>query len=117
MGARTQVRWGGVIVLALFVTSCTWQRAYLKEAVGHATQGEVAERLGPPQTTWHLTTGETLWTYQYGMSQASEWGGVTIVGPGVTFGRGSPCTEYVLLFDERQILRAWMRQECKPGSS
>lgn len=61
-------------------------------------------------------TGETLWTYQYGIPKASGWGGVTVVGPALTFGKGSPCTEYVLLFDRQQILRAWMRQDCRPDA-
>jgi hypothetical protein len=115
MTARTWVYCGGFILLALFATACgPWQRTYLKEAAGSATQAEVAERLGPPHTRWDLTTGETLWTYQYGVPKASDWGGITIVGPALTFGKGSPCTEYVLLFDRQQILRAWMRQDCQP---
>jgi hypothetical protein len=118
MRARTWVGWGGMMILTLFVTSCaTWPRLYLKEATGHATPAEVAERLGPPQTTWDLKTGATLWTYRYGVPQASDWGGITIVGPGVTFGKGSPCMEYVLRFDRQHVLQAWMRQECRADSS
>lgn len=116
MKALPWVRWGSAMLLALFLTSCTGQRTYLRGAAGHATQAEVAEHLGPPQATWHLDTGDTLWTYQYGAPRASAWGGITIVGPGLTFGKGSPCSEYVLRFDQDDILHTWRRQECKPDS-
>ncbi len=117
MSVSASVRWGGLILLTLFITACAaWQCTYLKEATGSATQAEVAERLGPPQTSWDLMTGETLWIYQYGIPKASDWGGVTIVGPALTSGKGPRCTEYVLLFDRQQILRAWMRQDCRPDA-
>jgi hypothetical protein len=114
MKPRTWPQRGSLALLVLVLSACAWQRSYLQGAVDRATQAEVAERLGPPHAAWTLTTGETLWTYQYGVPRASEWGGVTIVGPGLTFGSGSACTEYVLLFDRQQMLRAWLRQACRP---
>lgn len=52
MSVSAWVRWGGLILLTLFITACAaWQSTYLKEATGSATQAEVAERLGPPQTS------------------------------------------------------------------
>jgi hypothetical protein len=108
--------WLGSIFVALALTSCaSWQAKYLKEAANHATSEEVENHLGRPHSTWDLRTGETLWTYQSGVPSETDTGGVTIVGPGWVIGRRSDCTEYVLLFDQQKILRAWMRQPCKPN--
>ena len=106
----------GSIFVALALTSCaSWQAQYLKAAANHATLVEVENHLGQPHSTWELRTGESLWTYQSGLLSGTNTGGVTIVGPGWVVGRRSDCTEYVLLFDQQKILRAWMRQPCKPG--
>jgi hypothetical protein len=105
----------GPIIVALSLTSCTsWQAQYLKTAADHATLAEVENHLGRPHSTWELRTGEALWTYQSGLPSETSTGGVTIVGPGWMIGRRSDCTEYVLLFDQPKILRAWMRQPCTP---
>jgi hypothetical protein len=112
---RTWQIWVGLIFIVLALASCaSWQAAYLKEAANHATMGEVENHLGQPHSTWDLRTGETLWTYQSGVSPGTDSGGVTIVGPGWVIGRRSDCTAYVLLFDQQKVLRAWMRQPCKP---
>jgi hypothetical protein len=106
--------WVGLICVALALTSCaSWQARYLKEGVNQATMDEVEKHLGRSHSTWGLRTGETLWTYQSGMPSGTDTAGVTIVGPGWVIGRRSDCTEYVLLFDQQKILRAWMRQPCK----
>jgi hypothetical protein len=105
----------GSIVVAVALTSCaSWQAQYLRGAANHATVEEVENHLGQPHSTWDLRTGETLWTYQSGVPSGANTGGVTIVGPGWVVGRRSDCTEYVLLFDQQKILRAWMRQPCLP---
>jgi len=104
----------GSFFVALALTSCaSWQAQYLKAAANHATPVEVENHLGRPHSTWELRTGETLWTYQSGLSSETNTAGVTIVGPGWVIGRRSDCTEDVLLFDQQNILRAWMRQPCK----
>jgi hypothetical protein len=104
--------------VALALTSCaSWQARYLKEGVNQATMDEVEKHLGRSHSTWGLRTGETLWTYQSGVPSGTDTAGVTIVGPGWVIGRRSDCTEYVLLFDQQKILRAWMRQPCKPARS
>jgi hypothetical protein len=105
----------GPIFVALTLTSCaSWQTQYLQGAANHATVEEVENHLGRPHATWKLRTGEALWTYQSGVPSEINTGGVTIVGPGWVIGRRSDCTEYVLLFDQEKILRAWMRQPCRP---
>ena len=106
--------WAGLIVVAPVLASCaSWQAQYLKKAANQGTMEEVEDHLGRPHSTWNLRTGETLWTYQSGVPSGTDAGGVTIVGPGWVVGRRSDCTEYVLLFDQQKILRAWMRQPCK----
>jgi hypothetical protein len=80
----------------------------------NATLPEVEDHLGQPHSTWDLRTGKTLWTFQSGLPSETNTGGVTIVGPGWVVGRRLDCTEYVLLFDQQKILRAWMQQSCNP---
>jgi hypothetical protein len=112
---KAWLKWGAAAFLVMTLASCaSWQTHFLREATNHATQKEVAERLGAPQNTWPLATGETLWTYEHGFQTATESGGITIVGPDLTIGRSPSCTAYVLLFDQQQVLRAWMRQPCRP---
>jgi hypothetical protein len=104
-----------LIFAALALSSCvSWQTKYLKEAANQATMAEVEKRLGRADSTWDLQTGETLWTYQSGLPSGTDTGGITIVGPGWVIGKRSDCSEYVLLFDQQKILRAWMRQPCNP---
>lgn len=115
---RTWQTWLGLIVAALVLTSCaSWQAKYLKEAANQATIDEVEKHLGRPHSTWDLRTGESLWMYQSGAPSGTNSAGITIVGPGWVIGRRSDCTEYVLLFDQQKILRAWMRQPCTPDRS
>jgi hypothetical protein len=103
-----------LVFVVLAVTSCaSWQAKYLKEVTNQATAEDVEKHLGRPHSTWDLRTGESLWTYQAGVPSGTDGGGITIVGPGWEIGGRSDCTEYVLLFDQRKILRAWMQQPCK----
>jgi hypothetical protein len=112
---RSSRAWGGLILVALILTSCaSWQARYLKEAANQATMAEVENHLGQPHSTWELGTGETLWTYQAGVPSGTDSSGITIVGPSWVVGRRSDCTAYILLFDPQKILRTWMRQSCEP---
>jgi hypothetical protein len=90
-------RVGAVLVLATALSSCTpWRVTYLQEAVDHATQDQVAERLGPPHRVQNLNEGGTVWAYQHHDSYQ-----------GTLF-----CREYVLTFDINGVLRRWQRQNC-----
>ena len=98
---------GGVFLLVLL--SCATpphQVTYLQSAVGHATQDEVAQKLGAPAKTVALTDGGSVWTYQY-------QSGLANVGVG-----SSVCEELVLTFDQRHVLRKWLQQSCSllPGT-
>jgi hypothetical protein len=113
----TVSRWwmlGISIAMALTMAACaSWHTQYLKGAVNHATMEDVEKHLGRPHSTWELHTGESLWTYQSGVPSGTEAGGLTIVGPDWALGRRSNCSQYVLLFDQQKILRAWMQQPCQ----
>jgi hypothetical protein len=107
--------WVELFLVGLVATSCVSSQAkYLKEVRNRATTAEVEQHLGRPHSAWQLRTGETLWTYQAGMPSGMRTGGVTIVGPGWEIGRRVDCAEYVLLFDQQTILRAWRQQPCSP---
>jgi hypothetical protein len=110
-------RWmlGILMAMTLAMASCaSWHAQYLKGAVDHAMMEAVEKHLGRPHATWELYTGESLWTYQSGVSSGTDAGGLTIVGPDWVLGRRTNCSQYVLLFDQQKILRAWMQQPCQP---
>ena len=116
-GRTVSRRWvrGILMAMTLAMASCaSWQTQYLKGAVNQATMETVEKRLGRPHATWELRTGESLWTYQSGVPSGTDAGGLTIVGPDWVLGRRSTCSQYVLLFDQQRILRAWMQQPCQP---
>jgi hypothetical protein len=116
--ARPWQTYSGLICMALVLTSCvSWQAQYLKVAAHHASQVEVENHLGRPHSIWELHTGETLWTYRSGLPSGPNTSGITVVGLGWVVGRRSDCSEYVLLFDQQQILRAWLQQPCRADRS
>jgi hypothetical protein len=105
--------WIGLMLVALALSSCaSWQAKYLKAAANHATMADVENHLGRPHATWDLQTAETLWTYQSGVSSGTAPDGITVVGPGWVIGRRVDCTQYILLFDQQKVLRAWMQRPC-----
>ncbi|HSF31961.1 MAG TPA: hypothetical protein VLK82_15965 [Candidatus Tectomicrobia bacterium] len=105
--------WVGLVVVALALPSCaSWQAKYLKTAANHGTMADVENHLGRPHASWDLQTGETLWTYQSGVPSGTAADGIAIVGPGWVIGRRVDCTQYVLLFDQQKVLRAWMQRPC-----
>jgi hypothetical protein len=85
------------LCVILILAGCTpWRAAYLAEEVGHASQDDVAKRLGPPMSERSQSSGETIWLYRY--MRADE--GTTA------------CAEYILTFDTGKVLRSWNRQRC-----
>jgi hypothetical protein len=116
-GRTVSRRWvlGILMAMGLAMASCaSWHAQYLKGAVNHATMEAVEKHLGQPHATWELHTGESLWTYQSGAPSGTDAGGLAIVGPDWVLGRRTNCSQYVLLFDQQKILRAWMQQPCQP---
>jgi hypothetical protein len=105
------------------LTSCASPHVcLLRAATHHETQAVVSQHLGPPHEVWQLADGETLWSYRvpqhlwaYGRRGHANGitGGMTVEGPDLTVLPDARCTEYVLRFDDEQILRAWHRQPCQ----
>jgi hypothetical protein len=86
------VRWSGVVSIVLILTACASQQVrYFRQNVNQANYDAVAKRLGPPHHSQELTTGETIWSYQY---------------------RNGDCEDYVLTFDRAKVLREWKEQKC-----
>lgn len=96
----------GLGIVALSLAACLpaqWE--YLGRATGQATQQEVKEKLGEPHQAKALPDQTQVWTYRY---QATTW----FSGwRGDDMGK-SPCTEYVLTFDAKQVLSYWTRKPC-----
>jgi hypothetical protein len=84
------------------------QITYLRSALDHATQDDVAQQLGAPAQTVALTNGGSVWTYRYPT-------GIADVGVGMASSR---CEDLILTFDQRHVLRKWLQQSCslQPGS-
>jgi len=84
------------------------QITYLRSAVDHATQDDVAQQLGAPAQTVALTNGGSVWTYRYPT-------GIADVGVGTASSR---CEDLILTFDQRHVLRKWLQQSCslQPGT-
>jgi hypothetical protein len=76
------------------------ETSYLRSAKGRATQDEVQQRLGRPEETKVVPSGETMWVYRVRGWQP----GSRVNAPGAW------CDEYVLMFDNRLILRRWTHQ-------
>ena len=100
-----------LLVLVLLPVSCTipppQQIQYLRTAVDHATQDEVAQRLGAPSHTVALTDGGSVWTYRYPAIPAGTTAATTTPAASM-----SSCDELILTFDSQHVLRKWLRQSC-----
>jgi hypothetical protein len=95
-----------VALLSVALPACTsWQAQYLTERMHKASQEEVAARLGKPTETKPLQGGGTEWVYHYFPDSPFNYAY-----------KGHPaepdCQEYILTFNERQVLTYWLKQEC-----
>jgi len=73
---------------------------YLMSAKGHASQTEVMEHLGKPIDTKVSPTGDVVWIYHVRVLQP----GNRMTAPGAW------CDEYVLAFDQQEVLRDWLHR-------
>jgi hypothetical protein len=92
-----------VVLLTVGLAACSLmipkESQYLKSAQDRATQEEVRQQLGTPRSATSTPDGEAVWTYE-----------VRQIEPGsqnTWATAGSWCDEYVLRFDNQQILRQW----------
>ena len=90
-----------IVALSLLTGACsrfqTKEAAYLDSVRGRATQAEVRQALGAPQTVRHTEGGASLWVYERREQQA----GNRFTAPGAW------CEEYVISFDDKGILQGW----------
>jgi hypothetical protein len=120
-----------VLSLALSQVSCShWREAYLNDSLGHATQEDIREKLGPPHMAKEsLLDGDAVWSYRYALTErelhpwniryaakgAAELGNsaAALIGKGQ---EGSTeridCYRYDLKFDQTKVLRQWKREPC-----
>ncbi|WP_447971950.1 hypothetical protein [Nitrospira sp. Kam-Ns4a] len=107
MNGQTIVRGLAAILAAGAVACSTWQGEYLRANVGKATQADVRQHLGEPSLTRSLEGGGSEWLYHYFAGKLySE------LVEGHVGGRQPDCTEYLLTFDERNVLSDWRKQAC-----
>jgi hypothetical protein len=87
------IRLAGLGLMTLALMACeSQQERYLKKHVNHVSLDAVAKRFGPPHRAQALTTGETVWSYE--------------------FRERSDCTAYILRFDQAKVLRDWNERQC-----
>jgi len=87
-----------LIGLCLFVNGCVAANVrYLEEGTGHATQQDVASKLGQPSEKQLDGTAET-WVYRFQRFDSME--------------HPIGCEGYKLHFDQRQVLRKWSEFDC-----
>ena len=96
-----------LIALTLVACGPPWRARFLAESVDQATRDSVTKRLGAPHFTRELDADGSVWVYQYKGSRPFF----------TTFRRhtqagGSYCTEFILIFDEKKILREWRKHDC-----
>jgi hypothetical protein len=78
---------------------------YLRHAEGQARQEEVKRELGAPTFSETAQSGEAIWIYDIW-----DW------QPGNRFTTpGAQCDEYILYFDEQEVLRRWTHQNYLHG--
>ena len=76
---------------------------YLSKNIGNVTEDEVADRLGEPTERSHARDGRVQWMYRQYVTSRHE--------ATMPIEHGD-CAQYRLIFDERQVLREWQREEC-----
>jgi hypothetical protein len=113
MMRRVLSRWGGMALLGLALTACAGLQAYdLDQAVNRLSQTDAAAYWGAPQSVVALPAGHMLWIYTARYRVLVHPGSLVVVSPGWVTDGGAECTQYLFLFDQAQMLRAWRARPC-----
>lgn len=96
MWVLLRASWVGLLIITSCALALPKEQQYLRSAQGHATQEDVRRELGLPASV-EARAGETVWVYQV----RGEQTGSRMTASGVW------CDEYVLVFDDRGVLRRW----------
>ena len=78
---------------------------YLNNAVGKASEDEIASTLGSPSEKQELGNGGHVWIYRYKYQKTR-----------LIFGHRSMCTQHVLAFDASKTLQKWSDNRCSEES-
>jgi hypothetical protein len=93
MAVKRFITLAGLALLTLGLVACeSEQERYFRKHVNQVSQDAVARRFGPPHRAQELTTGGTVWSYEYRDR--------------------SDCTVYILRFDQENVLRDWNERTC-----
>ncbi len=89
------------LIIAVILSGCVLvlpkESRYLRSAEGRASQDDVVQNLGMPLLKTRDSEGKEMWVYQFREQD-----------PGIGWtSTGLWCDEYVLIFDDRAILRRW----------
>ncbi len=100
-----------LVSCALMLASCALgSEDYLRDALDHATQSDIAARWGPPVMERRGADGTTVWTYEYQVNRPIP---VCRDIPASDCVRGrQECTAYHLVFDTEKILHSWTKHPC-----
>lgn len=94
-----------VLLFALAIGGCAaiedHEPRFLSQAQDRATLQEVQQHLGMPTLTKTTSAGEPVWVYRmYDWQPGDNW----VTAPGTW------CDEYILTFDQAEVLRRWTHQ-------
>jgi hypothetical protein len=93
MAVKRLITLAGLTFLMLGLVACESERErYFRKHVNQVSQDGVTRQFGPPHRAQVLTTGGTVWSYEYRDR--------------------SDCTVYILRFDQENVLRDWNERKC-----
>jgi hypothetical protein len=106
---RRLTRSSAWLCVGWLVTACALLPAQdAQQAVDHLSQVEVVERLGLPESVVAGAEGQTLWVY----TARSPTGDILVTSSPWVVPGGWRCTQYLLRFDRKQLLRGWTARRC-----
>jgi len=77
---------------------------YLSRNIGNVTEDEVVDMMGEPTERGRVRDGRVQWLYRQYVSDRRD---------STTAAAEQPdCAQYRLVFDDRKVLREWLREEC-----
>jgi hypothetical protein len=110
---RRLARGSAWLCLGLLVSACAILQAQdFEHAVGQLSQAEVLARWGVPQAVVAGAEGKTLWIYTVRTHVRAQAGGLVVTHSGWVVPGGERCTQYLLRFDQMQVLRGWTARSC-----
>ncbi len=107
MRASRRITAGLLCLLVVGAVSCSTSApttGSIDSLVGRASQDEVREQLGRPQTVLTADDGGEIWVYQYGGANPRD--------DDARFHTATSCWLYGLEFNDLGVLEDWVRVDC-----